>query len=189
LFDVTRLVRLGSAAAAAAVLALSVGGSIPASANTGEGAVVVAGTANLPTFPCSANPCATSGHFGSLAAAGATTSPLGAVTSVNAGFQYTELCLPPPSPTAVGPTGTAAGQINASGTGGTGSEFFWWQRVGLTAILLLDNSPYNTGAVTGNAHANGIAAAVFAPEGVPGGCNASGINALVAGAGVWAGAA
>ena len=197
-FRVSRYVRLVSAAGAAAVMALGLTGGVPAAADSGQGVLAVAGTANLPTFPCRANPCGTLGSFNSIAAVGVATAGgigTGALiaqpglppSNVSSSFQYTELCENIPGvPVSAPPTGTAAGTITATtSSGAQGAEFFYWERVGLTAILLLDDSPYNTGSPTANLHATGVSVAVFAPEGVPGPCDVGGINAVVAGVGIW----
>jgi hypothetical protein len=179
----------------------------PASANPGDAGVIVAtGWVHLPAFPTdtlSGVPVIKTASA-SFCVAGAVTGPpptvyaqvavsLGGPTSctgtpspgpaLTATISYNEPC--PPG------VGFAKGQL----TLGSGTEYYFWFRIGLSAILLISDSPFSsppTGApsVAEILGSDGAAVAVFAPvpalsaPSIPP-CPGPAVDAYVAAVGAW----
>ena len=204
-FSVSRVVRLVSAAGATAVTAISMAGATPAAA-AAPGAGVLTGIVNLPVFPGAALSQAAGfcadGLLGGVATVDGIANPAAASTactnggpSVTTTYGYSEPCA---TDIAVG---LAQGEIHQGGSAGTILQYFVWNRVGLTAIVLTSNNPFpggtsstTTGHVIGTSDvldAGGVAAAVFVPLSAPGGCAPVGspgpFRAYIATIGAWSG--
>jgi hypothetical protein len=178
--SLSRVVRIVGAAGGAAAIAVTMAGAIPASADAGPGAAVLEGTATLSSgFPGAGGGSFTGCAEGASVTAGtATCIPVLGAPNASASYSYDEPCA---LGTGVVLAGFAAGTVTIGGA----TEDFEWVRVGLSAVILLDQTPYSLG--TPQAHANGGAVSVFVPLGVPG-TNCSGnpaFSAQVVSIGAW----
>ena len=127
--------------------------AVPASASTNT---VTVGTANLPQFPCTNNPCSGGSLNGTIEGKGGGYKFNGG--TVHSDYIYTEKCnLGDVVPT----TGTAEGTFTVTGSKDTIAAHFFWQRSGLTANVTLDSISIDGGPATGVAAGTGV----FEPAG------------------------
>jgi hypothetical protein len=178
---------------ATALVATCVGALVPAAhaEDLGAGAVVFAGTASLPQFPCPGG-CGGGTFDGLAVGAGAGLSgstpvsavfPAGAMT---ADFSYNEPCGVTGEPLSGNAAGdfTVAGGVGVLPTPGasaTATGDFTWQRRGLLAVVKT-HVKVEVCCPQQSIIVHDTAVAAFAPHGLPGPCNAgTQMNALVVG--------
>lgn len=129
--------------------------SMPASAVT---ASVAAGTAHLPEFPCSSNPCGGGTFSGNIVGKGGGGIGFGTNGTITSTYDYTEQCS---AGDVIPQSGTATGHFSIQSSKTNVEADFTWVRTGVTANITLTNLSINGGPATGSGSSTGI----FEPAG------------------------